>query len=160
MKTNTLFSFIVIALIALAQPARGGSHGGGGGGGGGHFGGGGRFSGGGARFSSGARHFASGGTRFSSSGMRSSPAFRSHAFAGNRFGRQGFNGRNHTFAREGANWHRDWDRRHDHFSGGHRFRFANGRWIIFDDGFYPYEFYPPYPYGYPYGYYPYNYDNY
>jgi hypothetical protein len=93
--------------------------------------------------------------------MRSSPAFRSHAFAGNRFGRQSFDGRNHTFARQGANWHRDWDRRHDHFSGGHRFRFVNGSWIIFDDGFYPYDFYPPYPYGYyPYGYYPYNYGNY
>jgi hypothetical protein len=154
MKTNTLFSFIVIALIALAQPAHGGGHGGGGGGGGGHFGGGARFSGGGAHFSSGAGHFASGGPRFSSSRMRSSPAFRSHAFAGNRFGRQSFNGRNRTFARGSANW----DRRHDHFSGGHRFRFVNGNWIIFDDGFYPYGFYP---YGYyPYGYYPYNYGNY
>ena len=141
--------------MALAQPAHGGGHGGGGGGGGGHFGGGARFSGGGARFSSGA-HFASG-RRFSSFGMRSSPAFRQHAFAGSRFGRQSFDGRNRTFARGSANW----DRRHDHFSGGHRFRFVNGNWIIFDDGFYPYGFYPPYPYGYyPYGYYPYNYGNY
>ena len=69
-----------------------------------------------------------------------------------RFGRQSFDGRNRTFARGSANW----DRRHDHFSGGHRFRFVNGNWIIFDDGFYPYGFYPPYPYGY----YPYNYGNY
>ena len=55
-------------------------------------------------------------------------------------------GENHVFARHSADWHRDWDRHHDHFWHGHRCRFVNGSWFIFDLGFYPW-------YGYPYGYY-------
>jgi hypothetical protein len=67
-----------------------------------------------------------------------------------RFDRQGLDGRNHIFAREAANWQRDWDRHRDHFWRGHRCRFVNGTWIIFDEGLDPYDFYP-------YGYFPYDY---
>lgn len=59
---------------------------------------------------------------------------------------------NHIFARHDANWHRDWDRNRDHFWHGHRCRFVNGEWFIFDLGFFP-----GYPYGYPYDYYAYDY---
>jgi len=58
----------------------------------------------------------------------------------------------HVFARRTASWHRDWDRRRDHFWNGHRCRFVNGQWFIYDTGFYPYD------YWYPYDYYPYAYD--
>jgi len=54
--------------------------------------------------------------------------------------RQAFDARNHVFARQDGNWHRDWDRRHDHFWHGHRCRFLNGEWLIFDEGFYPYGY--------------------
>jgi hypothetical protein len=69
------------------------------------------------------------------------------------------NWRNHFVAQHSANWHRDWDRGRDHWWHGHRCRFINGSWVIFDFGFYPW-----WPYGYPYYYaydyyaYPYNYD--
>ena len=70
-------------------------------------------------------------------------------------------GENHVFAKHSADWHRDWDRRHDHWWHGHRCRFVNGYWFIFDLGF------SPWYYGYPYGYYaddyyysnPYSYDS-
>ena len=62
MKTNTLLSLIVIALITVTQPARGGPHGGGGGfHGGGFHGGGGGFHGGGGGFHGGGGHFGGGG---------------------------------------------------------------------------------------------------
>jgi hypothetical protein len=64
-----------------------------------------------------------------------------------RFDQEGFDGRNHIFAREAASWHRDWDLHLDHLWRGHRCRFVNGTWIIFDEGFYPYDLYPcDYPY--------------
>ena len=71
-------------------------------------------------------------------------------------------GHNHVFAQQSVGWHRDWDRHHDHFWNGHRCRFVNGSWFIFDIGFIPwfgwpyydyyaYDYYPPvYPYGYGY----------
>jgi len=74
-----------------------------------------------------------------------------------RFDRQNFNGRNHVFARHDGNWHRDWDRGHDHWWHGHRSRFVDGSWLIFDDGFYPYDYSYPYDY-YADDYYPYQYD--
>ena len=63
---------------------------------------------------------------------------------------------NHVFTQRSANWHRDWDRRCDHWWHGHRCRFVNGSWFIFDFGFvpwygWPYDYYP-YDYYYPYGY--------
>jgi hypothetical protein len=58
----------------------------------------------------------------------------------------------HVFARRTASWHPDWDRHRDHFWNGHRCRFVNGEWFIYDMGFYPYD------YGYPYDYYPHAYD--
>ena len=82
--------------------------------------------------------------------------------SGNRFENRGSNAaREHVFARHSADWHRDWDRRHDHFWHGHRCRFVNGSWFIYDIGFYPYDY--SYPYGYPYDeyaydYYPYGYN--
>jgi len=70
-------------------------------------------------------------------------------------------GREHVFARRSADWHREWDRRSDHWWHGHRCHFVNGFWFIYDTGFYPYDYW--YPYGYGYGYYgsaycPYDYD--
>jgi len=77
-------------------------------------------------------------------------------------------GHNHVFAQRSGDWNRNWDRRRDHFWNGHRCRFVNGSWFIFDIGFFPwfgwpfydYYAYDYYPYGYPYGYgygYPYSY---
>ena len=69
--------------------------------------------------------------------------------AGRRFENRGANAaQQHVFARRTASWHRDWDRHHDHFWNGHRCRFINGEWFVYDTGFYPYG------YGYPYDYYP------
>jgi hypothetical protein len=67
------------------------------------------------------------------------------------------NWRNHVAGQRSANWQRGWDRGRDHFWNGHRCRFVDGSWFIFDFGF------PWYPYGYPYdyyadNYYPYEYD--
>jgi hypothetical protein len=118
------------------------------------------------------------GQRFSSTGMRSPSSFRQQRIAGannqafarqrqggminhrdDRTGRIGSHGsgaaRDHLFARHTANWHRDWDRGRDHWWHGHRCRFVNGEWFIFDLGFYPW-----YPYGYPYDYYSYGDDPY
>ena len=67
----------------------------------------------------------------------------------NRFENRGSNvGREHVFARRSADWHRDWDRRHDHWWHGHRCQFVNGFWFIYDTGFYPYDYWYPYGYGY------------
>jgi hypothetical protein len=76
----------------------------------------------------------------------------------NRFENRGPNvGREHVFARRSADWHRDWDRRRDHWWHGHRCHFGNGFWFIYDTGFYPYNYW--YPYGYSASdYYPYDYD--
>jgi putative peptidoglycan binding protein len=52
-------------------------------------------------------------------------------------------------ARHGGNWHRNWDRRRDHFWHGRRCHWHNNAWVIFDTGFF-------FPYSYGYGYYPYN----
>ena len=80
----------------------------------------------------------------------------------NRFQNRGLNvGREHVFARRSADWHRDWDRRSDHWWHGHRCHFVNGFWFIYDTGFYPYDYWYPYGYGYGYygsAYYPYDYD--
>jgi putative peptidoglycan binding protein len=57
------------------------------------------------------------------------------------------NWRNHIAGQRSADWHRDWNRNRDHFWHGHRCRFVDGSWFIFDFGF------PWYPYGYPYDYY-------
>lgn len=98
------------------------------------------------------------------------------ALQGNRVNRFGNNNRgfnrtgtgNHVFARRSADWHRDWDRRSDHWWNGHRCRWVNNSWFIFDFGFVPwygwsyYDYYPNdyyYPYGYGgYGYGAYGYD--
>lgn len=61
------------------------------------------------------------------------------------------NWRNHVVAQHSGNWQRNWDRGRDHFWHGHRCRFVDGSWFIFDFGF------PWYPYGYPYDYYAYDY---
>ena len=80
----------------------------------------------------------------------------------NRFQTRGSNiGREYVFARRSADWHRDWDRRGDHWWHGHRCHFVNGFWFIYDTGFYPYDYWYPYGYGYGYygsAYYPYDYD--
>ncbi len=79
----------------------------------------------------------------------------------NRFQNRGLNvGGEHVFARRSADWHRDWDRRSDHWWHGHRCHFVNGFWFIYDTGFYPYNYWYPYGYGgyYASDYYPYDYD--
>jgi hypothetical protein len=82
--------------------------------------------------------------------------------SGNRFVNRGSNtAREHVFARRSADWHRDWDRRHDHWWHGHRCRFVNGSWFIYDIGSYPYDYLYPYEYPYDeyaYDYYPYGYN--
>jgi hypothetical protein len=79
---------------------------------------------------------------------------RSDRLGQNGNGNRGLNAsRDHIFGRRSAEWHRDWDRNRDHWWHGHRCRFVNGFWVVFDLNFYPW-----WPYGYPsYGYYPYNY---
>jgi hypothetical protein len=70
-------------------------------------------------------------------------------------------GQNQVFARHSANWQPNWDKNCDHWWNGHRCRFINGSWVIFNIGFYPW--WPigyPYDYYYGYGYYPYGYDYY
>lgn len=52
-------------------------------------------------------------------------------------------------ARHSGNWHRNWDRRRDHFWRGHRCHWHNNAWVIFATDFF-------YPYSYGYGYNPYN----
>jgi hypothetical protein len=70
------------------------------------------------------------------------------------------NWRNHVVAQHSADWHRDWDRNRDHWWHGHRCRFVNDSWFIFDLGFDPWWPYWSSPYNYyaysyyPYGYYP------
>jgi hypothetical protein len=66
----------------------------------------------------------------------------------------------HVFARRSANWNRNWDRHSDHWWNGHRCRWVNNSWFIFDFGFVPWygwSYYDPYPYDY---YYPYSYGAY
>ncbi|MFN2541804.1 MAG: peptidoglycan-binding protein [Chthoniobacterales bacterium] len=63
---------------------------------------------------------------------------------------------NHVFATRSANWQPNWNRNRDHWWNGHRCRFVNNSWVIFDFGFYPWFGYP-YAYGYGYDYYPYGY---
>jgi Putative peptidoglycan binding domain len=115
--------------------------------------------------------------RFSPMGVRSMPTAGQRRFTpgtlnrgsnlarfdSNRGGRagsiSGAGAGNHVFARHSADWHRDWDRHSDHFWHGHRCRFVNGSWFIFDLGFFPwYGWDYPYDYYYPYGYGPYGYD--
>jgi hypothetical protein len=177
MKTTTLLSLVSVAFISLAQPmwARGGGGGGGHfGGGAPHFSGGAgfhggmrsfggpHFYGGGPRFYGGGPRLSSRGPRFSSLGTRQTQ-IRQRAFAGSNrgfttpsarsartFNRQAFSGTNHVFARHAGNWHRDWDRGRMHFWQGRWCRFVNGEWLIFDDGFYPWD-YDAYTYDYDYG---------
>lgn len=60
----------------------------------------------------------------------------------------------HILTRESGAQHRDWDRRHAHFSNGHWYCWDGGYWIGLDYGFYPWDFYPYYAYDYyPYDYY-------
>ena len=48
----------------------------------------------------------------------------------------------HVFERRRAEWRRGWDRNHDYLWRGHLCRFTDGRWIIFETGFYPEDYYP------------------
>jgi hypothetical protein len=88
---------------------------------------------------------------------------RINRFANNNRGFNRIGTGNHVFARRSADWHRDWNRHSDHWWNGHRCRFVNGSWLIFDFGFVPWygwSYYDPYPYDYyyPYSYGPYGYD--
>jgi hypothetical protein len=145
----------------------------------GHFAGGHRsFSGGGARFHTSPAHFSSQGAfrNRAAFGPRQFAVNRTTAlnprvysrstsrFAGNRasaLNSRGVNARASNsvglnnariVARRSGNWHRDWDRGRDHFWHGHRCRWFNNAWVIFDP-FFPYSY--GYGYDYPYGAYPY-----
>jgi hypothetical protein len=176
MKTKFYWVALLASAAMIAQANAGGHHGGGGtfaapahaGPASSHFAPGGNFYGGRMIYS---------GQRFSSFGM-GSPSFagsrqhyinasgRNLAMAqprrvGNGSGqvRNGNNNSransgNHVVAQHSAGWHRDWDRARDHWWHGHRCRFVNGSWFIFDFGFEPW-----WPYGYPYEYYPYSYSD-
>jgi Putative peptidoglycan binding domain len=78
--------------------------------------------------------------------------------SGNRFENRGSNtARDHVFAQRSADWHRDWDRHHDHWWHGHRCRFVDGSWFIYDIGIDPYDYWYPYE-AYAYAYNPYDYN--
>jgi hypothetical protein len=63
--------------------------------------------------------------------------------------------RNHIFARQDGNLHRDWDHNGAHFFRGHWWVFDGGDWIGLDAGYFPWDYYPYYAYDYyPYDYYP------
>jgi hypothetical protein len=64
----------------------------------------------------------------------------------------------HIYARHSADWQRNWDRSCDHWWRGHRCRFVNNSWFIFDLGFTPWYGYPYDYYASDYSYYPYSYD--
>jgi hypothetical protein len=72
--------------------------------------------------------------------------------------------KNHASERHDANnWHRDWDRNHDHFHNNRVFVFIGGFWWGLDPGYYPWDYNPYYDDSYPYdnGYgYPNDYSNY
>ncbi len=51
-------------------------------------------------------------------------------------------GHNHVFAQQSVGWNRNWDRRHDHWWNGHRCRWVNNSWFIFDIGFVPWFGWP------------------
>jgi hypothetical protein len=116
----------------------------------------------------GARQFASGNinrgdhfTRLSNRGNQAVTSLRRDRTGAGQF-RNGNNNlrpdwRNHVFAHRSGDWHRDWDRGRDHWWNGHRCRFIDGSWVVFDFGFYPW-WYDSYPYDYyGYNYYPYAY---
>jgi hypothetical protein len=64
------------------------------------------------------------------------------------------NGRtDHIFQRHTADWHRDWDRRRAHFHNGRFFVFNDGFWFGLDAGSYPWDYLPYYADDY----YPYDY---
>ena len=72
----------------------------------------------------------------------------SHSVAPNSAVRPSENARNHIFAREDGNRHRDWDRRGAHFWNGHWWAWDEAFRIGLDDGFYPWDYYPYYAYDY------------
>jgi hypothetical protein len=71
--------------------------------------------------------------------------------------RPALNGRTDHIAErhDASSWHRDWDRRHAHFSHNTFFVFDDGFWFGLDPGIFPWDYYPYYAYDYyPYDYYP------
>jgi hypothetical protein len=101
-------------------------------------------------------------TRFSNAGNHMITNVRGEGIGSTQIGRNQHNlpatWRNHVVAQHSADWHRDWDRNRDHWWRGHRCRFVNGSWFIFDFGFDPWwpYWWSPYNY-YAYSYYPYGY---
>jgi hypothetical protein len=65
------------------------------------------------------------------------------------------NGRtDHIAERHNGNWHSNWDRRRAHFHNGRFFVFDDGFWWGLDAGFYPWDYLPYYADDYyPYDYY-------
>ena len=173
-KTIGIFGVVVIASIALLQPAQGRSHGSG------HsFSPAHHYSASAGHFSSHPRNFSGSTPRFYRSSPRfsSQAAFRNRAYSatGPRLAINRATALNPTaysaagprlavnrttalssqgFTRSGrvlAASSRNWDRSRDHFWHGHRCHWHNNAWVIFDLGFYPWD----YGWGYPYGAYSY-----
>ena len=168
MKTKFYWVALLASAAMIAQANAGGHHGGGGGSFAAHASafhsapmhsfGGGRFSGIGMRSPNSfhQRYISSGGAISTRQFTPGNSRFRNDRLAQVRSGSTSqvrnannlpANWRNHIAGQRSANWHRDWDRRSDHFWNGHRCCFVNGSWFIFDFG------YPWYDYGYPSDYY-------
>jgi hypothetical protein len=163
MKIIGTFAVVVVASVALLQPAQGRSHGGG------------RSFSSAPHFSAPARNFSGHSRSFSNSAPRyyhSSPRFSSRAVYRNRTSGARFSTahnprvysasnarlsatrraalRPQTFNGSGgrvlAQQTRNWDRGRDHFWNGHRCRWHHNSWVIIDPWFYPWG-YGYYPYG-------------
>ena len=104
------------------------------------------------------RQFTSGNTNFSRRTARTATALNRSGQVRNTSQLKA-NWRNHVVAQHSPNWQRNWARNRDHWWHGHRCRFIDGSWVIFDFGYDPFWPYWGYPYDYAYGYgYPYSYD--
>jgi hypothetical protein len=90
-----------------------------------------------------------------SSIARNSAALSPGARSSRAFAQRGLNGRtDHIAERHEANWHGDWDHRHAHFHNGRFFVYDDGFWYGLDDGFFPWDYLPYYADDYyPYDYY-------
>ena len=168
-KTIGIFGVVVTASIALLQPAQGRSQGSTRSFSPAHH-----SSASSGHFSSRPRSFSGGNARFyrSSTRFSSQAAFRNRAISGPRFAvnrttalnpraytasapqltasrraalrSQGFTSSGRVLAASSRNW----DRGRDHFWHGHRCHWHNNAWVIFDLGFYPWDYgWGYYPYG-------------
>jgi hypothetical protein len=91
----------------------------------------------------------------SSSIARNSGATSASARPSRTFSQRALNGRtDHISERHQGSWHGDWDHKHAHFHNGRFFVYDDGFWYGLDDGFFPWDYLPYYADDYyPYDYY-------